>query len=197
MGASIVRLLAGVRETKDRLSGNPVSPIVCALIASGTYGNNKTFFIPVGRPLSTGCSELAVDLVARLAFLPHMKDEALSPRVPRREDPDSLRPMTSASRSKTCRPTAHRVATEPADERRRDILDWLKVEHAVAEPSTKLAKSHRPRLRRLHRRSPEFRGKKNPLSLAALRTPRGARRTRPRSDPCPRGLGPGNQSATW
>ena len=53
---------------------------------------------------------------------------------------------------------------------RRDILDWLKVEHEIPEPSTKLQSPINLDSDALIAEVKKLRGKKKPLSLAALRS---------------------------
>ena len=50
------------------------------------------------------------------------------------------------------------------------LLDWLKVEHSIAEPSQKLQSSLRLDSEAFVTEVRKARGKKNPLSLAALRS---------------------------
>ncbi len=103
-------------------------------------------------------------------FLPHMKDEALSPvaflmeKMPIASPTDDVRSQIEAYARRLIDVAASQQTT------RRDILDWLKVEHEIAEPSTKLQNPVGLDSDAFIAEVKKLRGKKKPLSLAALRS---------------------------
>jgi hypothetical protein len=134
----------------------------------GLYGNNKTFFIA-----SSDLYLLAV-LNSPLAwwhnwrYLPHMKDEALSPvgflmeSLPIARPSDLIRSKIEAA--------VNRVIdiTRQQRETRRTLLDWLKVEHDIAKPTTKVQSPADLDCDSFVAEVRKIRGKKRPLSAAGL-----------------------------
>ncbi len=102
-------------------------------------------------------------------FLPHMKDEALSPvaflveKIPIASPSDELR----AGIESLARRLIDIAATQQAT--RGDVLDWLRVEHEILESSTRLQSPIDLDSDALVAEVRKLRGRKTPLSLAALK----------------------------
>jgi len=103
-------------------------------------------------------------------FLPHMKDEALSPVAFLVEKLPI--PVPTDENRQAIESDARRIIEIATVQRRtrQDVLDWLKVEHEIAEPSTKLQNPIAFNSDGLIAEVRKVRGKKKPLSLAALRS---------------------------
>jgi hypothetical protein len=141
-----------------------------ALDRNGTYGNNKTAFI-----LSDDLYLLAV-LNSPLMwwynwrFLPHMKDEALAPNptvleaVPIARPTDALLAAVHQRVSRLIEIIGHSQTI------RRDLLDWLRVEHEIDKPSLKLQAPAELDSDAFVAEVKRVRGRRNPLSAAALRS---------------------------
>ncbi|MDZ4782264.1 MAG: N-6 DNA methylase [Planctomycetia bacterium] len=141
-----------------------------AFDSSGTFGNNKMFFVP-----TDDCFLLAV-LNSPLMwwhnwrYLPHMKDEALSPvgflmeSLPIAVPLDSTRRKSDACVRRLIEIAALQQCT------RADLLDWLRVEHHVEKPSLKLQAPTELDSDAFVAEVKRVRGKKNSLSAAALKS---------------------------
>ena len=143
-----------------------------ALDTKGFYGNNKTFFIT--------CDDLYLLAVLNSPlmwwhnwrYLPHMKDEALSPlgflmeALPIAEPSPAFRAAVETAVRRLIDITASQQQTQ------RTVLDWLRVEYAIEKPSQKLAALTDLDSDAFIAEVKKLRGKKQPLtaaSLAALR----------------------------
>ena len=139
------------------------------LDSSGRLGNNKTFFITVGDLYLLSVLNSPLLWWHNWRFLPHMKDEALSPvaflveKMPIASPADDIRSQIEAS--------AQRLIAIATTQRttRQDALDWLKIEYDITEPSTKLQSPIELDSDALIAEVRKLRGKKKPLSLAGLR----------------------------
>jgi hypothetical protein len=138
--------------------------------SGGTYGNNKTFFITVHDLYLLSILNSPLLWWHNWRFLPHMKDEALTPvaflveKMPIVSPPDDVRSQIEARARRLIDVAASQQRT------RRDMLDWLKMEHDVAEPNAKLQNSLDLDSDAFIAEVKKVRGKKKPLSLAALRS---------------------------
>ena len=141
-----------------------------ALDSAGHYGNNKTFFVPVADLYLLGVLNSPLLWWHNWRFLPHMKDEALSPvaflmeKMPIAAPADDVRSQIEACARRLIDVANSQQTT------RGDILDWLKVEHGIAEPNTKLQNPIDLDSDAFIAEVKKLRGKKKPLSLAALRS---------------------------
>jgi hypothetical protein len=143
-----------------------------ALDTKGLYGNNKTFF--------AACSDLYLLAVLNSPlmwwhnwrYLPHMKDEALSPLgffmevLPIAEPTAAIREATETGVRRLIE------ITERKQQTRRTVLDWLRVEYAIEKPSQKLQALTELDSDTFIAEVKRIRGRKLPLtaaSLAALR----------------------------
>lgn len=136
---------------------------------AGRLGNNKTFFIP-----TADCYLLAVLNSPLLwwhnwRYFPHMKDEALSPvgflmeSLPIARPSDELRDSMAIASRRLIDITNTQHAT------RRELLDWLRVEHGIEKPGNKLQSPAALDSNGFVVEVKRLRGKKNPLSAAALK----------------------------
>lgn len=104
----------------------------------GRLGNNKTFFIVSEDHYLLGVLNSPLMWWHNWRYLPHMKDEALSP-VGFLMESLPIAPPRDQQRSET-ETTVDRLLTitETIQSTRRDLLDWLQVDHEVAKPTTRL-----------------------------------------------------------
>ncbi len=136
---------------------------------NGHYGNNKTFFIQTGDLYLLSVLNSPLLWWHNWRYLPHMKDEALSPvaflmeNLPIAKPSDEIRSKTEEAARRLIDITKQQQATLC------DLLDWLQVEHGIDAPSTKLGNPLDFDSDAFVAEIRKVRGKKNPLSLAALR----------------------------
>jgi hypothetical protein len=139
-----------------------------ALDTSGQYGNNKTFFIPVADTYLLAVLNSPLVWWYNWRYLPHMKDEALSPvaflmeSLPIAEPTDAIRRKVEEA--------VHRLVeiTHTQQTTRHQLLDWLRVEHDVSKPSLKLRSLLDLDSDAFVAEVRKVRGRKRPLSSAAL-----------------------------
>ncbi len=139
-----------------------------ALDTKGFFGNNKTFFIT--------CEDLYLLAVLNSPlmwwhnwrYLPHMKDEALSPvgflmeALPIAEPTTAIREATESAVRRLIKITASEQQTH------RTVLDWLRVEYAIEKPGNKLQALTDLDSDRFVAEVKRIRGKKLPLTAAGL-----------------------------
>lgn len=141
-----------------------------ALDKTGLYGNNKTFFV--------ACEDLFLLSVLNSPlcwwhnwrYLPHMKDEALSPVAFLMESLPIAKP-TDAVRS-AAEKAARRLIriSEAQNETRSQILDWLRVEHEIAKPNQKLQSPLGLDSDAFLAEVKKVRGKQKPLTATAVKS---------------------------
>jgi hypothetical protein len=105
---------------------------------SGQLGNNKTFFLPTSDLYLLGVLDSPLMWWYNWRYLPHMKEEALSPMGFLME---SLPIADAGKKIRSEMETPTRRLIEIARERRsatRDVMDWVRVQHEVSDPNTKL-----------------------------------------------------------
>lgn len=141
-----------------------------ALDAAGLYGNNKTFFIPSGDLYLLAVLNSPLIWWHNWRFLPHMKDEALSPVAFLMETLPIAKP--TAQTKAEIEQTAHSLiqAARSQQETRRALLDWLRIEHEIEKPSQKLQYPFDLDSDAFVAEAKKARGRKNPLSAAGLRS---------------------------
>ena len=135
----------------------------------GYLGNDKTFFIATADLYLLSVLNAPLMWWHNWRYLPHMKDEALSPMGYR------MQTMPIAEPSDEIRAGVEAAATRLIDTAKakqdatRDLVDWLRMEYDLEKPGQKLqtpfdldsdAFAHEVKKRR---------GKNNPLSSAGLR----------------------------
>lgn len=136
----------------------------------GRYGNNKTFFIPTSDHYLLAVLNSPLMWWHNWRYLPHMKDEALSPvgflmeSLPIAKPPDALRVKTELAAGRLIAITAAHQAMRKA------LLDWLRVEHGIEKASLKLQSPTDLDSDAFVAEVKRIRGKKNPLSVAALKS---------------------------
>jgi hypothetical protein len=141
-----------------------------ALDTSGRFGNNKTFFVATEDRYLLAVLNSPLMWWHNWRYLPHMKDEALSPvaflmeSLPIARPTESIRAKTEAAAGRLVELTAVQQAT------RRVILDWLRMEHEIEKPSMKLQSSQDLDSDAFVAEVKRLRGKRNPLSAAALKS---------------------------
>jgi hypothetical protein len=142
----------------------------CYLLDRGQMlANNKVFFVPSEDLYLLGVLNSPLMWWHNWRFLPHMKDEALTPVSFRMEDLPIARPTDELRKPVE---NAVRKLLENATDlfaRRRAVLDWLRVEFAVQKPSQKLQGLAAVDVEALVAEVKKARGKKNPLSVAGLK----------------------------
>ena len=134
------------------------------------YGNNKTSFIASEDMYLLGVLNSPLLWWYNWRYLPHMKDEALAPMGYLVENIPIVRP-TDLIRNQIEAAVKRLVEmTQAQQEIRRECLDWLRVEHALGKPSKKLQMLIGLDSDAFVAEVKKLRGKKNPLSVAALRS---------------------------
>jgi hypothetical protein len=141
-----------------------------AMDYEGKLGNNKIFFIPSDDLYLLCVLNSPLLWWHNTRYLPHMKDEALTPvgflmeKLPIAVPREPLRASAESSATRLIEIVRSNNAI------RDDLLDWLKVEHLIDEPSQKLQCPLELDSESFVTEVRKARGKKNPLSLAALRS---------------------------
>jgi len=140
-----------------------------ALDNSGCFGNNKTAFIPKADLYLLGVLSSPLMWWYNWRSLPHMKDEALAPNPNIMEKCPIAQPTEEARASVETSVTRLIAITSSHHNTIRMMLDWLLIEHDVQKPSKKLQNSFALDSDSLIAEVRKVRGKKKPLSLAAVR----------------------------
>jgi len=114
-----------------------------ALDRDGRLGNNKTFIIPVEDVALLAVLNSPIMWWHNWRYLPHMKDEALSPMGYRMEQLPV--PVLSDDQRAEITPRAERLLTLTATQRGTTsaIADWLSQEFGIAKLPTKLTEATR------------------------------------------------------
>ncbi|MCG8587214.1 MAG: Eco57I restriction-modification methylase domain-containing protein, partial [Pirellulales bacterium] len=137
--------------------------------ANGTYGNNKTFLLPTSDTYLVAVLNSPLMWWHNWRYLPHMKDEALSPvgflmeSLPIATPPDAVRKQIDSAVHRAieiCRHCAEVSTT---------VVDWLTVEYEIPKLPTKLRAPLELDNDDFVAQVRKARGKKNPLSAAGLK----------------------------
>jgi hypothetical protein len=131
--------------------------------------NNKVFFIPNGDLYLLGVMNSPLMWWHNWRYLPHMKDEALTPVGFLMEDLPVARPTQEIRESAEGAVQSLLDIAGKQQTGRRDVLDWLRVEYAVNKPSQKLQDVSALAPDALVDEVKKVRGKKNPLTVAGLK----------------------------
>lgn len=136
----------------------------------GTLSNDTVFFIPSSDLWLLGVlnSPLSWWLAWRTVY--HGKDEALRLKTIFMQKFPIPQPSEEQRSSSEAAITRLRAIAAQQHASTRDILDWLRMEFEVSEPSTRLQYPIPLTSDELIGEVKKVRGKKKPLSLAALRT---------------------------
>ena len=140
-----------------------------ALDESGAMGNNKTFLIQKVNYnlLSILCSPLL--WCHNWRYLPHMKDEALSP-IGALIEKLPIAPMIEDFGNKVTEAATRLIETAKFQQTMNsDLLNWLKIQHEITEPSQRLQEMASLSSDAFVAEVQKLRGKKKPLSAAGLK----------------------------
>jgi hypothetical protein len=140
-----------------------------ALDTSGQYGNNKTFFVASADPYLLAVLNSPLMWWHNWRYLPHMKDEALSPVAFLMESLPIAPP--SASLQDRANAGVHRLVEINCaqKETRHMVLDWLRTQYEVEKPTLKLQSCLDLDSDGFVAEVTKVRGRKNPLSAAAIK----------------------------
>jgi hypothetical protein len=136
------------------------------LDAGGKLANNKVFFLPADDLYLLGVLNSPLMWWYNWRYLPHMKDEALTPAGFKMEQLPIARP---SDETRSAVETAVRrllVITAEQQTGRRTVLDWLRAEFGIDKPSQKLADVASLSADEFAAEVKKLRGKKAPLSAA-------------------------------
>lgn len=134
------------------------------------FGNNKTFFIATDDLYLLTVLNSPLMWWHNWRYLPHMKDEALSP-VGFLMESLPIAPPSDAIHDRVVSTTEKLIElTEFHHAMRRTILDWLRVEHEIEKASLKLQALTELDSDAFVTEVKRIRGKKSPLSAAALKS---------------------------
>jgi hypothetical protein len=108
------------------------------LDVAGRFGNNKTFFLSTDDLFLLAVLNSPLMWWHNWRYLPHMKDEALSPVAFKMTDLPIAEP-TAAIREAAGSAVGRLIEiTSAQQETKHMILDWLRVEYAIGKPTNKL-----------------------------------------------------------
>ncbi len=108
----------------------------------GRFGNDKTFFFPIDNPVIIAILNAPILWWHNWRFLPHMKDEALSPMGFKMEQLP-IAPL-SGEAPHTARTDVERLVaiTQQIGTANTVVLDWLRHEFGLEKPGNVLAQPH-------------------------------------------------------
>jgi hypothetical protein len=136
----------------------------------GTFSNDTTFFIPTSNLWVLACLNSPVSWWYAWRTVYHGKDEALRLKGIFMNDFPIPAP-TPDQAAKANASTMRLIELAKGQQKTvRDLLDWLKVEYEIADPSMKLQSPIELECDALVAEVKKLRGKKKALSLAALRS---------------------------
>ncbi len=141
---------------------------------SGTLGNNKTFFVASDDGFLLAVLNSPLMWWHNWRYLPHMKDEALTPvaflmeSLPIAAPRDDVRERAADASARLVEITAQQ------SDARRQVLDWLRVEHGITKPSQRLLDLLGLDEEAFLAEVKRARGRTKPLSVAAVKALRDA-----------------------
>jgi SAM-dependent methyltransferase len=136
---------------------------------AGRLANNKVFFLPTADLYLLGVLNSPVMWWHNWRYLPHMKDEALSPVGFKMEELPIPQPTR---RQRELSEEIVRRLIELSERRLQgwtEVTDWLRAEHGIGKPSQRLARLADLTVDDLIAEVKRLRGKKNALSVAAVK----------------------------
>lgn len=140
-----------------------------AIDREGTLGNDKTFFLPTDDLYLLAVLNSPLLWWHNWRTLTHLKDEALSPMGYMMESLPIAQPSDSI-RNHTTDAVARLVEiTEAQQTTRREIVDWLRVQHEIEKPNMRLRAPVELDSDGFVAEVKKVRGKKKPLSAAGLK----------------------------
>jgi len=136
---------------------------------TGNLSNDTTFFLPTENSWVLACLNSAISWWYAWRTVYHGKDEALRMKGIFMEDfPIPVQPKSQVGAVESL--TGRLIElTQGRQKVIREVLDWLKVEHEISKPSLKLQSPIALDSDALVAEVRKLRGRKKPLSLAALR----------------------------
>ena len=139
-----------------------------AFDTKGYFGNNKTFFIPTDDMYLLAVLNSPLMWWHNWRYLPHMKDEALTPMGFKMEELP-IAPPTPEVRE-AVEGAVRRLLEISANHQQvhHTILDWLRVEYAIEKPGNKLQSLTDLDSDAFVGEVKRIRGRKQPLSAAGL-----------------------------
>jgi hypothetical protein len=132
--------------------------------------NNKVFFLPSEDLYLLGVLNSPLLWWHNWRYLPHMKDEALTPVAFLMENLPIARPADDVRKNMEVAVQQLIDFTGEQHTGRQAVLDWLRVEFAVEKPSQKLQDVAALDMDMFINEVKKARGKKQPLTVAALKT---------------------------
>jgi hypothetical protein len=139
-----------------------------SLDAEGRFGNNKTFFLSTDDLFLLAVLNSPLMWWHNWRYLPHMKDEALSPVAFRMEELPIADPTPSIREAAETAVRRLIEITSRQHQTQRTLLDWLRMEYAIEKPSNKLLAAAELDSDTWVSEVKRIRGKKQPLSSAGL-----------------------------
>ena len=136
---------------------------------TGLLATNKVFFIPTNDLYLLGLLNSPLMWWHNWRYLPHMKDEALSPAGFLMESLPIAEPTSSLRNEVEIRAKRMIEITDSQQTTLRVLLDWLKVEYEIDKPSQKLQSPLSLDSDALVAEVKKLRGKSRPLTAAALK----------------------------
>lgn len=136
----------------------------------GQFGNDKTFFLPSNDLYLLAVLNSPLMWWHNWRTLTHLKDEALSPMGYMMENLPIAEPTDEIRWAVTTHVERLLAITALQHETARTLLDWLKVEHAIEKPTQRLQGFIDLDSDGFLAEVKKIRGKKNPLSAAAVKS---------------------------
>lgn len=135
----------------------------------GYLSNNKTFILPTDDLYVLAVLNSPLMWWHNWRYLPHMKDEALTPVAFRMESLSIADPPANIAQN--IRGTTEQLIkiTVELHDTRRTMIDWLRVEHGIEKPGQRLEAAVELDSDAFVAEVKKRRGKKDPLSAAALK----------------------------
>ncbi|MFM7137461.1 MAG: Eco57I restriction-modification methylase domain-containing protein, partial [Planctomycetota bacterium] len=140
-----------------------------ALDRTGSVANNKVFMLPTDNLYLLGVLNSPLTWWHNWRYLPHMKDEALSPAAFLMKDLPIAEPTDEIREGVTGRVERLLAITAAQHDTARTLLDWLAVEHAIEKPTQRLQAFVELDSDGFVAEVKKIRGRKNPLSAAAVK----------------------------
>ena len=135
----------------------------------GMLANNKVFFVPTDAPYILGVLNSPLMWWHNWRYLPHMKDEALSPVAFMMESLPIARPSDEVRTGVESAVRRLIDITTELQAGRSAMLDWLRLEFGIDKPSQKLQDVARLDADELAAKVKKARGRSKPLSVADVK----------------------------
>ncbi len=141
-----------------------------AFDGSGMFFNNAATILPTSDYWLLCCLNSPAMWYLAFRSFPHKKDEALAMDIPYVEKMPIPQPMGEQREQVESWVGQLLKITQAQQTTRQDVLDWLQVEHEIEKPNKKLQTPSNLDSESFVAEVKKLRGKKNPLSVAALRS---------------------------